>query len=95
VSRQISGLSRTLQSEPREWKPVRYVIFDAPKVKGALLCSCSCFFTAFSVADRKPMHQLIRTDTSYAAVERGASRALLRAIGAAQLECVPAHAGGC
>ena len=34
VSRQISGLSRTLVSEPREWKPVRYVIFDAPKVKG-------------------------------------------------------------
>jgi DNA ligase-1 len=34
---QVSGLARTIVSEPRNWKPVRYIIFDAPQVKGGLM----------------------------------------------------------
>jgi hypothetical protein len=34
---EVSGLARTLQSEPRAWKPVTYVVFDAPQVKGGLM----------------------------------------------------------
>jgi ATP-dependent DNA ligase len=30
---EISGLARTIVSEPRNWKAVRFVIFDAPQVR--------------------------------------------------------------
>jgi len=34
---EVSGLARTIVSEPRNWKPVRFLIFDAPQIKGGLL----------------------------------------------------------
>ena len=34
---EMNGLSRTLLSEARLWKPVKSIIFDAPQQKGGLL----------------------------------------------------------